>query len=125
MSTTRHEERPPARTNGHQPHRAIRFEAPVATRAYRAGYALGAAWRVARPLVPWTLALACWPLTLYGLPAVLAYARQHPHRHGICVWTLALGWTGTGWLAALLYTLWTWETRPLRVSDPAGGAHGY
>ena len=27
----------------------------------------------------------------------------------ILLWTLALGWTGTGWLAALLYTLWTWE----------------
>jgi hypothetical protein len=60
------EPRPPARTNGHQPHRAIRVDDPVATWAYRAGYALGRAWWAARPLVPWTLALVCWPLTLYG-----------------------------------------------------------
>jgi hypothetical protein len=58
-------------TNGYHPHRAIAFEDPVAVMpvpslAYRAGYALGRAWRSARPLVPWTLALACWPLTLYG-----------------------------------------------------------
>jgi len=56
----------------------------------------------------------------YGLPAVLAYARGHPHRHGILVWTLALGWTGTGWLAALWYTLWTWEARPRACRTSAG-----
>jgi micrococcal nuclease len=111
--------------NGHHPHRAITFEDPVAVMpvpslAYRAGYALGTAWRAARSLAPWILALACWPLTLALLPAVLAYQRGHPHRHGIGVWTLALGWTGTGWLAALWYTLWTWEARPLAGRTAAG-----
>jgi hypothetical protein len=91
------------------PDEARRARRPGPSRAYRVGYALGTAWRAARPLVPWTLALAAWPVTLYLLPAVIAYARGHPHRHGMLVWTLALGWTGTGWLAALLYTLWTWE----------------
>jgi Superinfection immunity protein len=65
-----------------------------------------------------------WPLTLYLLPALVAYQRGHPHWPGILVWTLVLGWTGTGWLAALGYTLWTWEVRPI-AGRTASGARGW
>jgi hypothetical protein len=70
---------------------------------------VGRGWITARPLLGWTLALAAWPITLYLLPAVWAYYRQHPHRYGILLWTLLLGWTGHGWIFAWLYTAWTWR----------------
>jgi len=102
--------------------RAITFDDPVApiprslsplerapSAAYRLGWTLGRTWVVARPVLGWTLAPALWPVTLYLLPALLAYHRRHPHRHGILLWNILLGWTGPGWLAALLYTCWTWR----------------
>jgi len=91
--------------------RAIRFEDPVApaplpapsSRAYRLGYRVGSAL----PSVGWWGLVCCGgPLTLYLLPAVWAYARRHPHRRGILLWTALLGWTGTGWVAAWLYVWW-------------------
>jgi hypothetical protein len=99
--------------------RAIAFDDPIAPRplslsrrerppstAYRLGWVVGCAWVHGRPVLLWTLALVAWPVTLYLLPALWAYQRGHPHRRGILVWTLLLGWTGSGWLAAWLYVWW-------------------
>ncbi|MEE2665753.1 MAG: superinfection immunity protein [Myxococcota bacterium] len=60
----------------------------------------------------------------YLVPWIAAVAREH-HRHGaVLAATLLLGWTGLGWLAALLYALTSdpQARRPLRLI--AGGASG-
>jgi hypothetical protein len=42
---------------------------------------------------------------LYITPAVVAWDRQHPHVRWIWALTLLLGWTGIGWLLALIWAL--------------------
>ena len=44
-------------------------------------------------------------LLLYIVPAVVAWDRQHPHVRWIWALTLGLGWTGIGWLLALIWAL--------------------
>jgi T4 superinfection immunity protein len=75
----------------------------VRSRAYRLGYWLGT---TAPGLAWWGLVAVSGPLGLYLLPALVAYRIGHPHRHGILVWNALLGWTGSGWLTALLYVWW-------------------
>jgi hypothetical protein len=42
---------------------------------------------------------------LYIVPAVVAWDRQHPQVRWIWALTLVLGWTGIGWLLALIWAL--------------------
>ena len=42
---------------------------------------------------------------LYIAPAVVAWDRQHPQVRWIWALTLVLGWTGIGWLLALIWAL--------------------
>ncbi len=42
---------------------------------------------------------------LFFLPAVIAFPRGHPRRWAIVILLLALGWTGVGWLVALIWSL--------------------
>jgi len=39
----------------------------------------------------------------YMLPAMVAYDRKHASKAGIAILNLALGWTGIGWLIALIW----------------------
>ncbi|MFC5509295.1 superinfection immunity protein [Bosea massiliensis] len=41
---------------------------------------------------------------LYFLPALLAAARENPHKVPIFILNLFTGWTGLGWVAALIWT---------------------
>ena len=99
--------------------RAISFDDPVApvprslsprergpSRAYRLGWRVGTTLLAFRRAVPWLLLVLGGPVTLYLLPALLAYHRRHPHRHGMLLWNVLLGWTGYGWATALLYVWW-------------------
>jgi ABC-type transport system involved in cytochrome c biogenesis permease component len=44
-------------------------------------------------------------LVLYMVPAIVAYLRRHRSAHAILFVTLALGWTGFGWLWAAIWSL--------------------
>jgi hypothetical protein len=57
------------------------------------------------------LILACvaWPL-----PIAIAAARRHPDLGRIAILDAVLGWTGIGWIAALV-----WSLRPPREAQPA------
>lgn len=48
-------------------------------------------------------------LSAYLLPTWLAIARRHPAWLGLAAYNLALGWTGIGWLFALIRAL---DSRP-------------
>lgn len=60
----------------------------------------------------------------YLMPWIAAVAREHPRHGAILAFTLLLGWTGLGWMAALAYALMSdphpSRSRPLRLI--AGGA---
>ena len=43
----------------------------------------------------------------YIIPALVAWDRQHPDVRWIWALTLLLGWTGIGWLLALIWALRT------------------
>lgn len=42
---------------------------------------------------------------LYLLPSVIAASRKHRNREAIAALNLLLGWTGLGWVAALIWAL--------------------
>jgi hypothetical protein len=42
---------------------------------------------------------------MYWLPTVIAIVRQTPSAIGIAVFNFFLGWTGIGWLFALIWAL--------------------
>ncbi len=44
-------------------------------------------------------------IALYFLPVFIAFGSRHPHRWWILLFTIALGGTGLGWFAALLWSL--------------------
>ncbi len=83
------------------------------------GVWLPAAWLVLQfLLMMWGRSLAraqgtsapVWPIILltvlqaaYLLPGIFASARGHPHRLFIWLVTLFLGWTGIGWLVAMIW----------------------
>lgn len=59
---------------------------------------------------------------LYPLPAFIAWWRAHPSTGPIALLDLVLGWTGIGWLLALLWSLTRPSDRPLEQAsvDPSG-----
>lgn len=40
---------------------------------------------------------------VYGIPYIVAAHRNHRHEYWIMAFTFFLGWTGIGWIAALIY----------------------
>jgi hypothetical protein len=42
---------------------------------------------------------------LYLAPVWIALGRRHPRRWAIVLLTLATGWTGVGWIAALVWAV--------------------
>lgn len=42
-------------------------------------------------------------LALYGIPSIVAWRRRHHNRAAIILVNLLLGWTGLGWIAALIW----------------------
>ena len=59
----------------------------------------------------------------YIIPGLVAWARRHPDARWIWALTLLLGWTGIGWLLALIWALRTTganHTHPhARPTDPS------
>lgn len=51
---------------------------------------------------------------LYPLPIAIAAARAHPRVVAIALGSLALGWTGVGWLVALFWAFGSTETQTER-----------
>ncbi len=42
---------------------------------------------------------------LFFLPTIIAAKKRHPNRIGIFVVNLLMGWTGLGWIVALIWAL--------------------
>lgn len=43
-------------------------------------------------------------LAIYCLPIIIAYRRQHPNALAILIVTLFFGWSGFGWVIALIWS---------------------
>ena len=54
--------------------------------------------------VAMTLGSVCISLMLYFLPPFIAGMRRHQNTTAIFFVTLLLGWTGIGWMAALIWS---------------------
>lgn len=52
------------------------------------------------------MTIAIGVLVLYLLPSILAFARQHRNKHALLKFNLFGGWTGFGWLTALVWALY-------------------
>ena len=44
-------------------------------------------------------------LVVYLAPAIVAFARRHRRRWAILTFNVVLGWTGLGWIGALVWSL--------------------
>jgi hypothetical protein len=62
-----------------------------------------------------TLALV---VALYFIPTIVAAIRHHQNRVSIMLLNLFLGWTGLGWLAALI-----WSASAINKPSGDGGIH--
>lgn len=56
------------------------------------------------------------PILYFG-PAIIAWWRKHPSLPGIMVLNLFLGWTGIGWVGALVWAILKPEAPVRRLSD--------
>lgn len=56
--------------------------------------------------------LLMW-LAVYALPAIVAVYRRHPNRTPIILVNVLLGWSGIGWIVALVWAF----TSPLPVAQ--------
>jgi hypothetical protein len=52
---------------------------------------------------------------VYLFPWLLAWARHHPQQVPLFLFTLFLGWTGIGWVIALVWS--AWHFAPDRPAD--------
>ena len=52
----------------------------------------------------WNLIVLCAALGLYFLPFALVKYRKHRQSDAILLTNLFLGWTGLGWIAALIWS---------------------
>lgn len=66
------------------------------------------------PVVEWPLVLLAIFLAVAFLPSIIAFVRRHHNRYAILVLNILLGWTGVGWVLALVWSL----TAVWRKSDP-------
>lgn len=55
-------------------------------------------------------------IILYLLPGIIASVRTHKNSTAIWVLTVILGWTGLGWVVALVWSFTNQNDRPLVVS---------
>lgn len=55
-------------------------------------------------------------IILYLLPGIIASVRAHKNSTAIWVLTVILGWTGLGWVVALVWSFTNQNDRPLAVS---------
>jgi hypothetical protein len=55
-------------------------------------------------------------LFVYLFPWLIAWARHHPQQVPIFLGTLFLGWTGLGWVLALVWSAWHFTT-PLNAQE--------
>ena len=51
------------------------------------------------------LLILVFMLVLYFLPTLIAGHRDHPKFAGIAILNLLLGWTGLGWVGALIWAV--------------------
>ena len=61
---------------------------------------------------------------LYFLPFFVGLFRNHPHPILLFTATASLGWTGWGWVACFVYSLWTFVQRepvPVPQVEPIEG----
>jgi len=61
---------------------------------------------------------------LYFLPFFVGLFRNHPHPILLFTATASLGWTGWGWVACFVYSLWTFvqrEPMPVAQDEPFEG----
>ena len=61
------------------------------------------------------LMIACWLL-----PGIIASKRNHPKKIPIWYLTAFLGWTGIGWIPAIIWACQFAIARPCSVSCPSG-----
>lgn len=54
-------------------------------------------------LIGATLTAVVFALFVTFIPALVAFHRGHPNRVAILVLVLFLGWTGLGWIAAMVW----------------------
>jgi hypothetical protein len=67
---------------------------------------------VEAPLFPVFCGVAAF---VYLFPWLLAWARHHPQQVPLFLFTLFLGWTGVGWVIALVWS--AWHFTPDRPAD--------
>jgi hypothetical protein len=53
----------------------------------------------------WHWVVALLALLVYFMPTFIAHRRAHPRKIPILLVNLFLGWTGIGWIAALIWAL--------------------
>lgn len=58
-------------------------------------------------------------VVLYFTPWLVAATRNHPNKHAILVLSFFAGWTGVGWLVALV---WSFLTFPQTQAAPVAAA---
>jgi hypothetical protein len=67
-------------------------------------FLLAAIYQMAQaPLFPVFCAVAAF---VYFFPWLIAWSRYHPQQVPIFLFTLFLGWTGVGWVIALVWSTW-------------------
>lgn len=76
-------------------------------------------------MVAGAIAIGIFAIFLYTLPSVIACASVHPSRTGIYFVNLLLGWTGLGWIIAMIWALAGLNVRvPLLVDADTSGQLG-
>jgi hypothetical protein len=53
-------------------------------------------------------------LSAYCMPSLIAWRRQHTRRYAIAALNVLGGWTGLGWIAALVWALAAFVPEPTR-----------
>jgi hypothetical protein len=62
----------------------------------------------------WLIALVFFPVTLYFLPTIIAYNRNHPQGTPLFIINLLLGWTVIAWVLCLAWSVWEFDRRHRR-----------